>query len=366
MSKQSQALSPDELEEALAAIAAMESQCNETDSESCGTDFHSVGTATTLESKQAPPGAIASSMCGPTPWISITQANPLWKARNAAAGDHNTYGNVCVRECGGGGDCMFHAIATVMFIAFGASEPHLFPHNTPQGRMQTVRGWMADSVTVDNVREFLHGYQQEKFSSEMNRARGLPGSWPTDPATWNPDVFGTSRPLVYHDAKTKKDIHRTFQSPQHAKLMDPHHPQFKLADGVQFPDWLPAEMRPEYSANWLRMMVVQALIKSTGYTFQGDTQALEHLVKSRHTPLWRHSIGFLVLTSAGTIDCLIYPHDETRDYYAILYWLGNHWILGGIAVAPNTVQSLFPRRELPQVIRQLFTEDCGALPEKLQ
>ena len=84
------------------------------------------------------------SWCGPKPWVSLALED-RWKTKKTEVS------NVCLRECGGGGDCMFYAISAAMHIGF-PRDSTVFPYEQDdKERMQTARDWFAKSINESNV-----------------------------------------------------------------------------------------------------------------------------------------------------------------------------------------------------------------------
>jgi len=345
-------LSQDELDDVMLQIALMEITQSE----------EKKSAEKPAAAAEAKGGALLVSNCGPYPWVSVSKASAAWKARIPQQPAVN---NICVRECGGGGDCMFYAVSAGYALAHGKTPQEI--REQSQVLMKQARKWLADSITPDNVSNFVHFYQQEKYSSEMNGQYGGEEFWPDDSATWKPEIFGSDRDLVFRVPHTRPPQtlkHRYSPSPETAKFLDINHPQFQYFPGLVFPPGLSDRQKQLLSANTLKSTVVKALVQKTGYAFQGDTEALKYMVEG--DVLKRASIGFIILSNHGYADCVTYPEREPRDKYIILYHLGYHWQLAGIANDKNQVQVVFPRAALPEIVSQLYMRDCNLLPESLQ
>jgi hypothetical protein len=83
-------------------------------------------------------------------------------------------------------------------------------------------------------------------------------------------------------------------------------------------------------------------------------------------PIRDKQIGFLVLTNQGAIDCSVYPDSEPRSYYILLYHLGYHWKLAGYAIEPDKVQVIFPAKQIPKVIKDLYESQCHMINEYIR
>lgn len=327
---------------------------------------------------------ISKSNCGPLPWYSVTTYSPQWQQRKTNLPDVE---NICFRECGKGGDCMFYSIA---YSYVTEVKGEICPSSTcPSLKepMKQVRKWLANSITMDNVDDFIHHYQQEKFSTEQNIRHGFREflSWPNlndFPETWDPYIFPTSRPLRYNvpntggKQKVTKEILFTAEfnkrkqqgnallselPEKKRKYMDPTYDKFQLFQSALTPEELEGKSIYEqklYSAQKIKEATVRTFVQKEGWVFQGDTTTLEYLAQGDN-PIRDNSIGFLVISNRGAVQCDIIPTGAVRDHYMLLYHVGGHWQLAGFADEKDQVHSIFARGQLPEVFRQLYNQDCG-------
>jgi len=313
------------------------------------------------EKKSLSSSSIVVSNCGPYPWVSLANANKAWQMKNKEL--NNGVLNLCVSECGAGGDCLFYAIANGMYIAY-ANDPMFSGISHPSKsteRMKLARKWLADSLTIDNIDQFLYDYQQEKFSSEQSGS----GTWPDAKETWKPEMFGSTKPVTFRIPTTQQVIKKSYPMPPALEAyLNVDHPNFQFYVKVLPPNLSGRDLKL-YSARSFRVDTMKQLVQKTGRIFQGDTHVLEYIVQGNN-PINRNSIGFIVVTSFGKMDCQVYPKDEQRNYYMLLYYLPGHWKLGGYAVNNQQVQVIFPRQNLPDIIRLLYEDSCGGMLEILQ
>ena len=326
------------------------------------------------------------SFCGPLPWVSIMTRSG-WAAAQRSEFRPNMQ-NVCIRECGGEGDCLFYALGT----AYAMSEDRLLDPQQNIEQMRQVRKWLAQSLTTRNIEDFLHQAQQEKFTSQENVRRKLPGFWPTDAVTWKPDMYGSTRDLKYTIPGTSgletipgtnrqrhvmgQQITYRYPFPPHmAQKLDVDHPQFQYYAGFVRPPGLSDRQARIYSRNKILLAAVRKDVQTTGWTYPGDSDTLKYIVQS---PEFRaKNLGVLVINDVTLaelkdnnnyftgLDCFVYPFDEPRDKYIFLFHLRGHWQLAGYAVANNAVQVLFPRQDIPYVLRKLYKDKCGGIPGNL-
>lgn len=333
---------------------------------------------------QQVPGKMVS-FCGPLPWVSI-MTRKGWAAAQQLEFRPNLQ-NVCVRECGGEGDCLFYALGT----AYAMSENRLLSPQQNYEQMLQVRKWLAESLTTRNIEDFLHQAQQEKFTSQENVKRNIPGFWPTDAATWKPDSYGSTRDLKYDIPGTSRleripgtdrnrhvmgqQITYRYPFPPHmARKLDINHPNFEFYPGFVKPPGLSERDARILARNKILLAAVRQDVRTPGWTYPGDSDTLKYIVQS---PQFRtKNLGVLVIEDVDPkdlkenkyytgVDCFVYPFDEPRDRYIFLFHLRGHWQLAGYAVANNAVQVIFPRQEIPYVLRKLYKDKCGGIPGNL-
>ena len=308
------------------------------------------------------------SMCGPIPWYSVTTNNKPWQNRVDLLPDVT---NICFRECGQGGDCMFYSIAYSYLTEIEGETCPSDACPSLHKPMKEVRKWLANSVTMDNVDEFIHYYQQEKFATEQNIQRGRYEylSWPNTedyPETWNPFIFPTTRPLIYtipntRGEKIQHSIKVESLGEKKRKYFDPNYKNFAYFNSALTPEELKGMteiQKRRYSAKKITVATVRNQIEQEGWVFQGDSTALTYLAQGDN-PIRTNSIGFLILSNQGHVQCDIIPEHQVRDHYMLLYHVGGHWQLAGFALQKDQVRSIFRRQELPTVFRILYNQDCG-------
>ena len=314
------------------------------------------------ENKTPVPGDVVVHSCGPSPWTSIARVSMAWHNR---AQMMPQVGNLCLRECGSAGDCLFYALSHGLSVGVGEQD---FQNNrNARNKMLTVRQWLAESLTPENVNRFIHEYQQEKWASEQTERHGGQPFWPTENATWRPEAFGSTQDLIYQVPGVRPVQilrYKYAPLPEFKKVLDVNDPNFQRFAPHLYPPDLPEGEKDQYSTRLFKTLSIRPVISRSGYSYQGDTTSLNYLVRGDN-PFTRESIGFMILAEHGSIDCVLVPNDEVRNKYMLLYWLGDHWQLAGVATADNQVQVLFNRDDLPSIVKRLYLTDCGGVPRVL-
>jgi hypothetical protein len=325
------------------------------------------------------------SFCGPQPWVSI-MSRPGWAAALRSESRPNMQ-NVCIRECGGEGDCLFYALGT----AVAMSEDRLLDAQNSYQQMLEMRKWLAKSLNTDNIEDFLYNAQLEKYQSEQSVKHGDPGFWPTEAVTWKPDYFGSTRYLEYSIPGTggmdvipgvsqraimAQKIRYKYPFPRGWETkLDIDHPNFVFAESFVRPPNMSERRARIESRNKLLLNAVRKTIQTPGWTYPGDSDTLRYIVQS---PGFRtRNLGILVIDDVSLqelrennnnytgVDCEVYPRDEPRDLYVLLFHLPGHWQLAGYAESQNEVQILIPRQDIPYVLRKLYKDKCAGMPGNL-
>jgi hypothetical protein len=207
--------------------------------------------------------------------------------------------------------------------------------------MLTVREWMANSIDVHNVNEFIHNAQSEQQHY-----------WPTEAGTWQPHLFGTTSPLP--NGKTLPMAKALIP------YLDPNHPQFKqnatLVESKK-------NVHTDDEVILLhKVALMRRFIKKSGYTFQGDTESLAWMLKHstpNDNPLRRLGIGFIILHDSGNVQCDIVTGEHDCKLYIILYYSPGHWTLGGYAVGKNQVKTVLSVGNFPPPLREKLKRECS-------
>lgn len=95
--------------------------------------------------------------CQTKPWMNLTKASLPWSERQDAD-QLDFLDQVCVRECGGGGDCLFHA------IAYGLNQNYRF---TSPLTAQSLRNTTAFNISKENVDDYLDEYIREQKQKSL-------------------------------------------------------------------------------------------------------------------------------------------------------------------------------------------------------
>ncbi len=301
-------------------------------------------------------------------WTSLIATSHAWRTR-FQTGDFPGLANVCTRECGGGGDCLFHAIARGfhMYMHPGDELPQVLV--TPA--MMDVRRWAASFLTADNIEDILKVYGREWFTDlqwKTQLKRRYPyESWSQSPDSWSPSAFGGTHEYKFPSDESipaewrGKTVTQTFPfTAKSAPFLDVTHPDFQLFQPETIPAHITAEAdRRNYSARHFKAWVLRQAVMTRGEKFRGDDRTLEWLVNG-NTPLRDRDMGFIVLSSLGQVNCSLYP-SRIVSRYMLLYSMHNaHFQLLGVSsdVPGEPVQCVFEADAIPLVIQQLWVADC--------
>jgi len=271
--------------------------------------------------------------------------------------------SLCYVECGGGGDCMFHAIAHGISQGF----PELIPPEWKAKRDKSglIRKWLAESLTNANIERFLETYQLEQLRSRLPETVPALRTWATHPETWNPLGLGATKDLTNGNRIAPKVIVKAYDIPSNIQAL--LNPKFiQRQDSCDPNHKFPPENLSDWEKKlWIRrqnlVCVIQKVVQKPGFVFQGDDEALEYLSKG-NTPLKQYSIGFWILDSRTGPECRSFPSDEPRKYYMLLIHSPGHWQLGGLADKEHQVRIVFERDQLPAVLTHLFKHSCMGIP----
>ena len=317
----------------------------------------------------------------PIPWKSLVEVNRAWNARYEES-KSALLPEVCVLECGAGGDCLFYVVSQ---LYHQWKEPGLTPQQVSIRRelwMREARGWAAGGVTPDNVNQILSGYQQEWFQDRVWRqkiGKAHPFiQWPLHPRTWKPQLWGgdfsftfpPSHPdLVPPEKQQYKGVTITEHiepTRESAPFLQITHPLFQpLPDVVYPPEAVNDDQRKEYAIRHFKTVMIRKIIQIPGEKFRGDDRSLELMVQGE-SPIRAEGLGFIVISDRGQLNCSFYPPENQRimNHYMLLYnLLNHHWQAAGVASQdPSSgawsVQSIFPRDAIPEAIAELWVNDC--------
>jgi len=300
-------------------------------------------------------GSSSSNYC-PRPWAPLL--NQPYKQATALYSE-----SLCYVECGGGGDCMFHAIAHGISQGF----PELIPPEWKAKRDKSglIRKWLAESLTNANIERFLETYQLEQLRSRLPETVPALRTWATHPETWNPLGLGATKDLTNGNRIAPKVIVKAYDIPSNIQAL--LNPKFiQRQDSCDPNHKFPPENLSDWEKKlWIRrqnlVCVIQKVVQKPGFVFQGDDEALEYLSKG-NTPLKQYSIGFWILDSRTGPECRSFPSDEPRKYYMLLIHSPGHWQLGGLADQEHQVRIVFERDQLPAVLTHLFKHSCMGIP----
>jgi hypothetical protein len=311
-----------------------------------------------------------TSRCQP-PWRSLIESSSKWRQRYETKGP-DTLDQICVRECGAGGDCLFYAVA----IGYHLWEnPDLSTQQIAQQSqewMLEARKWAASGVTPNQIEAILKKYQKEWFEDYVWRTkigRQAPWNrWPPYPETWKPYIWGGTFSYTFHNTQDVpeewqlKTETKTFVAPDKAiQFLDPTRDDFKLSRRAQ--NTMPANLTPEeqaaYSVKVFKTTAFQEVIKTAGEKFRGEGETLEWMTQGNN-PIQANKIGFIILSDLGHVTCEFYPVNPIMDYYMILYNQNHyHWQLAGISQNENNPpRSVFRATEIPQVLQTVWVQDC--------
>lgn len=311
----------------------------------------------------------------PVPWQSLT-LQKAWRARYVSRTPDPDLPHVCVRECGGGGDCLFYAISTGLYLS--EHTPEEFAKESAKSLMASARCWLARSITADNVEFFLKSYLQEYANSTKLKYT----SWPTHPQTWNPSDFGGTVTLQIPATANQPRRTETVNYPPKYALMNPELVKVKISGaGKQITEEpLSSNANKKQIAQHNKACLVRAVIQVPGYKYQGDDISLRFLTaydnaqsdiplaECKENPIYQKRIGFVILSTTGQINCeLIEDEQRPAQQFMILYNVGSyHWQLIGMSTAgTKQVRTLFSRNQLPAVVKNLYAQDCLLADEKL-
>jgi len=309
-------------------------------------------------------------------WKPIVRQSAAWMDRYQTKGPDGLP-DLCALECGAGGDCLFYAISQGYFRW---KNPALLEKDVTlmaDAWMMEARRWAAAGISPENIDEALRVYKEEWFQDRTWKEKLKRASpwvqWPTHPDTWDPSRWGgtfsyTFPPTVEipEEWRGKKVTEVLPPIDKAAPYLVLDHPEFKYFPPalVGLNADLPEPEKRAISARAFKAATFQALIRSSGEKFRGDDRTLEWMVRA-DSPVRQERIGFIVVSDRGVMNCAFYPAHEVMDRYMLLYNLHNyHWQLAGMAIPSSAsaseyrMQWLFERGQVPQLIQQLWVEDC--------
>jgi hypothetical protein len=313
------------------------------------------------------------------PWQPLLEVSGKWRQRYDSRGPESLT-QICVRECGAGGDCLFYAVA----IGYQLWEnPNL---TTEEIEIQSdtwmleAREWAASGITAKNVRGILKQYQTEWFADYVWRQklgqRSPWNIWPSNEDTWKPYIWGGTFSYTFPDnelvpdAWKKQKVTTTFDPPQLAQqFLDINHPKFRMTRAAQktMPPGLTEEKQKQYSAQMFQASAFREIVKTAGEKFRGDEQALEWMIQGTN-PIHDKKVGFIILSDVGRMNCAFYPSHTFQDFYMVLYNLHHsHWQLAGISDTVNGApRSVFRATEIPDVLETVWVQDCIVKAQDVQ
>jgi hypothetical protein len=241
----------------------------------------------------------------PSGWDSISRQYEDWAEilRQLREDNGKITGDLCDRECGGGGDCMFHVIAYILTLfinTYGTEDDkEILKHAGGKFTQADVREIFANALTeadvdLKNQESLLSQYVTEQQED-----------WDED--WWQPDEIA--------EIENSRD----------------------------------------------RLAGLQKQVRQSGMSFQGDHIALQVLQKLL-TKLY--GIGFVMMTDTGSFVCHDYQlrvSDPNIKYWAFFINIeGAHFKLVGFdsGVPGSSIQFIFPRDHLPETIRILLKDIC--------
>jgi hypothetical protein len=208
------------------------------------------------------------------------------------------HGDFCERECGGGGDCLFHVIAYALqhyVDRFGTAEQKKAKKLT----QEDVRSYFAESVTLAD----MDLKQEDSLINQYVTEKKLPG-WSS--TWWDPNAI----------------------------VAIP-----KIED---------------------RLSAFQAIVQQEGFYFQGDAQTLRILQKTLTDTFGIGFIMMTEDGTFVCRDWLEQKENPKIKYWVFFVNIKNaHFRLVGYDVGDGTpVQIVFPKDNLPQTIQTLFQDIC--------
>lgn len=243
----------------------------------------------------------------PAGWDSITMQYPSWEEIFRQLREDSSAkisGDLCDKECGGEGDCMFHVIAYIITLyiqKFGSEVEKQVLKQTSQHKLTQadVREMLANALTeadvdVKNSESLLNQYVSEQK-----------GEWDLD--WWRPDKIAAI---------------------QNSKE---------------------------------RLVKLREIVKQPGMSFQGDHIALQ-VLQTLLTQMY--GLGLVMMTDTGSFVCQNYKlqlHDPKIKYLAFFINIqGTHFKLAGFdsRVPGSQIQFIFPKNNLPETIKILLTDIC--------
>lgn len=286
--------------------------------------------------------------------------------------------NVYVRECGGGGDCLFYAVAVGYHLAL---DPTLSRNDIRLHKLQWMeeaRDWAARGISPANIDGIVKAYQSEWFAHRTwKKYVGTDSpfhAWPENPSTWDPSVWGGEVEYKFGNTndipqEVRGKVVRDTLSLQGivAKFLDIHHPQFLYSKAakeffqthpVESTTWTETEKR-QWAARLFKTHAFQTIVRTRGNTFRGDENALDWMIQGNSM---NRRIGFIILNDNGTMTCTFFPSNRRMDEYMLLFNIDQtHWQLVGIwDDAKQQMRSVFPADHLPDIVFQLWKSDCVA------
>ena len=229
-------------------------------------------------------------------WVSI-KTYPAWKKDQVPD-------TVVIRECGGGGDCLFYTLARGITTVSN-------PQPITVAKMRSI---VAEGMDLDYVLEKLPYYTELENQRNEYTIRGLVKN-----------AVGVSVEAI-HDHLYK---HRLSES--------------SLArEKTKYKKLLPA---------------FQELVRTTGPSYQGTESDLMRLASS-DSDLFRH-IGYMILDSRLRSVCQLIFVDEKTTHLMLLFNIQDyHWMLVGIRGKGEQVRTLFEIADLPGEIAKIWKMQC--------
>ena len=238
----------------------------------------------------------SKSKCGAVPgWVDMRSLSDDWKH---IFPDHITC--LCYRDCGGGGDCMFHS------ISYALTSP-----DAPLTANQ-IRTLASYEVTpnIDLLYGIIHDANERKRSNIITKtARRLK--------------------IAPEQLRTKLDA---------LGLQNDASPSIQLSFSVRWDDPQVKEV--------FRTLATD--IATPGNTYWGDISTLKLLQKSEQM----NDVGYLILRSPVPIINLLVT-DDTKILIILINIDDVHWNLGGVA-CDGKMQVLFDVNRLPPTVALLY------------